>query len=291
MALALTLLLLACGSDDAAAPATPGQTDTTTTDTTQAQDTTATDTVVSKTPETVTMVTYNVESGGATISGIIEAMERVEDAAGQIDIWALQEVEAPWVTRLTSHLGSQFVDVLGSTGSTDRLCVLLNSAKYEVLEQREFHDMNPGGRVRAPLMVRLRQKSDGDELLVVVNHLYRSSSSGRQEQAQKLNEWVQTISTPVVLTGDFNFDYDIATGVGNQSYDLFVAGGHVQWIKPQTLLKTQCSPRYNSILDFFFVNDDASQWQATSSVISWSGDCSSSATYPDHRPILARFTF
>jgi len=291
MAAVVLATLAACSSDESvlfSLPVAPA--DSVGIDTTQ-QDTTVVVDTLANTAETVVMLSWNVESGGATTSGIIGAMERVEDAVGQVDIWALQEVEASWPATFSNHLGNQYAYVLGTTGRTDRLCVMYNSNKFEVVQSQEFHDMNPGGRVRAPLMVRMKQKSDGDEFLVVVNHLYRSSSSGRQEQAQKLNTWVQTVTEPTVLTGDFNFDYDIATGIGNQSYNLFVAGGHVQWVVPQSLVKTQCSPRYNSILDFFFVNNTASQWQATSQVLVWTGDCGSPDTQPDHRPVLATFTF
>lgn len=125
----------------------------------------------------------------------------------------------------------------------------------------------------------------------MVNHLYRSRNDRRHQQATLLNEWAQTQTAPIVAVGDYNFDWDIANGESDhdQGYDNMTADGVFEWVQPATLIKTQCCPRFNSILDFVFVAGDALGWTATSEIAEIRGGycTTNNSTESDHRPVFA----
>jgi len=73
-------------------------------------------------------------------------------------------------------------------------------------------DINVGGNVRAPLVAQLRLKPAGPEFLFMVNHLYRSNTEWRHEQARLLNAWARSQTLPVIAVGDYNFDWDVSNG-------------------------------------------------------------------------------
>lgn len=71
-----------------------------------------------------------------------------------------------------------------------------------------------------------------------------------------------------------------------------VVGGLWEWIKPTTLVTTQCSGdpcAFNSVLDFVFTAGAARDWQATSEIIVRDGDFPDDETTSDHRPVKAVF--
>ncbi|MEQ8468470.1 hypothetical protein [Coleofasciculus sp. E1-EBD-02] len=130
------------------------------------------------------------------------------------------------------------------------------------------------------------------EFLFVVNHLYRSSESSRHEQARLLNEWGRSQQLPIIAAGDYNFDWDVVSGIHDEGWDLITADDVFTWVKPDKLIATICSNRYNSVLDFVFVAGEAKNWPASSVILY--GDpsdayCPDDQTTSDHRPILATF--
>jgi hypothetical protein len=65
-----------------------------------------------------------------------------------------------------------------------------------------------------------------------------------------------------------------------------------EWIKPATLVTTQCSGdpcAFNSVLDFIFAAGPARDWQATSEIIVRTDDFPDDETTSDHRPVKAIF--
>ena len=73
------------------------------------------------------------------------------------------------------------------------------------------------------------------------------------------------------------------------------ANGVFSWVRPDTLVLTQCSAnnsgtcQFNSVLDFVFVSGTAQNWQAESVIIVEPGDFPDDATTPDHRPVSGTF--
>lgn len=241
----------------------------------------------------LTVMSWNVESGGAdavTIVGQIAAFDGV-------DLWGLSEVNGD-ADALLYETGAEvgedatFARVTGTTGGADRLVVLYDDDRFDLLGSDELEEINVGGNVRASLVVTLEETASGLQFLFMVNHLYRTNEDGRHTQATLLNEWAVAQSLPVIAVGDYNFDWDVATEAHDLGYDLMTTDGVWEWIKPAILVTTQCSGwpcRFNSVLDFVFVAGPARDWQATSEIIVRDGDFPDDMMTSDHRPVMAVF--
>ncbi|EGY27644.1 endonuclease/exonuclease/phosphatase [Desulfovibrio sp. A2] len=137
-------------------------------------------------------------------------------------------------------------------------------------------------------------KDDGGsdlKLSFVVNHLHRGNATRRVEQARLLKEWVssQPKDVNIIAVGDYNFDWDLPDGASrDKGFDVLVASDGVRWVKPEKLIKTQCSPRYNSVLDFVFLGQHAKMWDGRAQIYFPDPNyCTSSSVYSDHRPVGA----
>lgn len=250
------------------------------------------DTDISRKPNAISysIISWNVESGGANQKEIAKTLKSLISDHGKIHLWGFSEVQnQQWAHSFQEALGNDYRYEIGSTGRSDRLAIIYDKNQFKQLGHMiELHEMNPEGRVRSPLAVKLKDRSTGLEFLFMVNHLYRSNAAARQKQAQQLNTWIQTQDIPVIAVGDYNFDYDIPSKKGNKAFNLFTRNNHFTWIKPTELIRTQCNPKYNSLLDFIFVNDDALIWPNMSSkVIIREGDCPDDDNTSDHRPVFA----
>lgn len=241
---------------------------------------------------TLTLVGWNVESGGAlqsVVAGRIAAFDGV-------DIWGLSEVLAvdaeAYEFAAAEGEGADFAFLLGTTGAADRLLLIWDANRFEQTGGGELHDIALGGR--APLYVQLRNQTTLDEVIVLVNHLHRSNATARRQQAQRLNAWAVQQELPLIALGDFNFDWDIENGEQQHDpgYDELTANGVWQWVRPATLVTTQCSGwpcRYRSVLDFVFAAGEAQAWPAAAEIVVAEGDFPDSNISPDHRPVRVIF--
>ena len=251
---------------------------------------------LSSSQPTLTVVGFNVESGGA--SPTVIAKNFVAKTKG-VDVWGFSEVDGEKAARILQQgaiaSGSgNFESVLGTTGRSDRLLVLYNRDRLEYLGREELDRVNPSGRVRSTLVVRLRSRDGGPEFLFAVNHLYRSDDRARHEQATALNRWAREQQLPIVAAGDYNFDWSVASGgkERDRGYDNLTADGVFQWVRPQNLLPTHCSQQHASILDFVFVAGGARAWPATSEILfPEESYCPDDLTTSDHRPVAATFRY
>jgi hypothetical protein len=94
-----------------------------------------------------------------------------------------------------------FRRIMGTTGDEDRLLIAYNVDRFDLVRHFELTHINVGGNVCAPLVAHLRLKPTGPELLFMVNHLYRSHTDRRHEQALLLNEWARSQTLPVIAVG------------------------------------------------------------------------------------------
>ncbi|MCP4411091.1 MAG: hypothetical protein GY808_00735, partial [Gammaproteobacteria bacterium] len=212
------------------------------------------------------VIGYNVESGGADPDIVAQRIIEIDGC----DIWGLSEVRNQgWanIFEVAAEDGenADFIQVLGTTGGADKLLIIFNSNKFDLVDSEELHDINVSGTVRAPLVARLKIKSTGNEFYFMVNHLYRSKADKRHLQATLLNNWAESQQIPVIAVGDYNFDWSVTNGDTDHDdgYDNMIADSVFEWIRPTTLYKTQDS-NYNSILDFVFVSGDAKNWDISS---------------------------
>lgn len=241
--------------------------------------------------QSLTVVSWNVESGGSNDQTI---KQRIASFQG-VDLWGLSEVAGPssasvFETGAEDGENANFEKVVGTTGGGDRLAIIFNAQRFRLVTSHELLDINEGNH-RAPLAVELQDIASNRNFLFMVNHLARGNNELRRRQATKLNAWVRTQTLPVIAVGDYNFDWDVVGGDQNHDlgYDNMINSGAWTWVRPATLVKSQCSPQFNSVLDFIFVNSLAQGWSGTSEILVEPNDCVSSPLTSDHRPVRGIF--
>ena len=243
------------------------------------------------TAEPLTVIGYNVEGGykpGATVGKVVEYIGRAPKA----DIYAISELSVGWNNKLAKAMGGfKFVVSSRAISTTDALGIFYNPKRFELKAKGELpfgvHEYE-----RPALYLHLLDKQTDKRFLVMVNHLMRGSSENpdRYAQALQLNRWVQRQRLPVVALGDYNFDYDISTSTANPSYSAMIANKHWRWVKPKKLIKTGCHKKFNSILDFVFINKKVAA--ARSEVLfPKRAYCKHDQYRPDHRPVMAVVSF
>ncbi|MGF1515942.1 MAG: endonuclease/exonuclease/phosphatase family protein, partial [Elainellaceae cyanobacterium] len=244
----------------------------------------------------LTVVGFNLESADAAPAYL--AREYLAALSG-VDLWGLSEVQnESWVEVLEqgAEAGERadYATVLGNSGGGDRLAIIYNQAQLELIAVEELGELSFEGRVRAPLVGHFQFRDTAQQFLFMVNHLYRSDAEKRHQQARWLNQWGRSLPLPVVAVGDYNFDFDVAAGDAGQrdlGFDLMTAEGVFTWVRPQPLTTTYCSDRYNSVLDFVFVANEAARWPVTAATIPYTDTdyCPDTAVKSDHFPVMVTF--
>lgn len=262
---------------------------------------TAPDTHLPKAPvgktETISILAWNIESGGNNPAVIVQQLAEIS----RHDIYCLCEVNADNFDLYKTALGTGFVSVTSQTGRADRLQIIFDSNRFELLQQKELdhyreHELNNGTH-RSPLFVRLRDRESGVESIVMTNHLARSNADLRTQQAIGLREWARDQNVAVINIGDFNMDYDFHTQKGNDAFAEMIRDNVWMWVRPAELIDTNWSAdgagndNYpDSMLDFAFVAGPAKDWNPVCKVIVRDGDFPDDRTTSDHRPIELRLT-
>lgn len=246
-------------------------------------------------PLVFTVASLNAESGGADPGNVAE--DTIAPITGE-SLFAFQEVENNTAAALFAGAaeddGQDFQYRMGTTGYEDRLVLAWDDARFALLELTALDDINVNGTVRAPLVGHMQERATGVEFLFVVNHLWRTDSAARHEQADRLNTWGAAQTLPIVTIGDFNFDWKADGSSHDEGYDNLIANDVFRWVKPpDPLVRTECSEFYDSLLDFVFVGGGAKDWGASSAILRQEDDYCRGArepNYSDHRPITATFT-
>lgn len=242
---------------------------------------------------------WNMESGESQDT----LLERQLGEKKGVDVWGLSEVRnstalSAYETGSEIGEGANFDAVLGTSGRSDRLAIIFNTERLTLLSYEELDDPEFRNH-RAPLVATFEGKESGIEFLFMVNHLARGNADARLKQARFLNEWVRDQALPVMAVGDYNFDYHITFGENGRRDDAFDAMIEDEawiWLEPETLVKTQASDSFMTVLDFVFVANPPLGWMAESTILSRSGDDAATAvdfddsnSETDHRPVDAVF--
>lgn len=237
------------------------------------------------------VISWNLESGGSNINSLIQRLRTCDD----INFYSLSEVLDQWETPLLQAVGTgesiTYASILGTTGGAERLQIIFNASRYRLISSDELDDINIGGRVRATLRGRFEETSSGNQVIVIVNHLYRSNDERRHTQAARLNNWVRTQDVPVIAMGDYNFDWDVLNGDQDhdEGFDNMVQDDVFVWVRPESLIRTQCDLNYNSVLDFVFISGALRDKPHQSTILFPEADyCTSDLNNrSDHRPVYA----
>lgn len=243
---------------------------------------------------TFTVVGFNVESGGSDTQ--IVADTAVAPILGE-SLWGFEEVQdesaAQILIAATSDAGQDFQYVYGTTGQSDHLVLGWDNNRFELVSSEELSDINIHGTARAPLVGHLRERSTGTAFTLVVNHLWRTDNTARAQQGTMLNQWGAQQVDPVVMIGDYNFDWNVDGSGHDVGYDNLTANNVFVWNQPDPLIKTECASSYDSVLDFTFLGGATQSWPATSEILDPDEEyCAyrNKDTYSDHRPVKTQLT-
>jgi len=181
--------------------------------------------------------------------------------------------------------------------------IIYDSERFELIESEELKEIALV-TMRPALIGKFKIKNTGKEFFFVANHLARNPDYLRYAQSRAIRMWAnKNKNSPVIIVGDFNYDWDVEDGKSNhdKGYDILLKEGQsgeqkLFWIKPEILVRTQCSVteegtgcKYNSVLDFIFVNSEAEKWEGTSIIIKTEGDFPYDDETSDHRPVKGIF--
>ena len=249
-----------------------------------------------KNENSLSILAWNVESGGADPKVIAERLARLDE----FDIVCLSEVHPNDFITYQNSRGPDFDTVTSQSGNEDRLQIIYNVKRFELLEKMELtrhgdYILNNGGH-RSPTAVRLKDRISGKSLIVMVNHLARGNAEFRRTQAIGLREWARDQEMGVINIGDFNMDYVFTTGKGNDGLDEILRDNVWKWVEPKSWIDSNWwDPEADgvdnyegSMLDFAFVSGPAKTWAPTCEVIVESGDFPDNKATSDHRPIALR---
>lgn len=231
---------------------------------------------------------WNVQSGESDARVIADQLRQLTG----YDVYCLNEVLRRSFPIYKAAL-PDYQSIESVSGRSDRMMILFNVKKFELLEQKELHQLNNGTH-RSPFYVRLRDKKTQTELIVMTNHLARGNKYLRLQQAAGLREWARDQSVGVVNIGDFNMDYSFKRKKGNLAFPEMLRDNIWKWIPPDPLVDTQWSDNYGkdrypySMLDFAFVSGPAKSWDPKCRVIVRPDDFPDSYSTSDHRPVELR---
>ena len=232
---------------------------------------------------------WNVESDDNSPMLIARQLESLEG----YDIIGLSEVKeknaALYAAALSYGEGaygkqSDFQYALGATGGADRLMIVWDDTRFEKIGDAVEIDSLNRGRHRAPFYAHFRLRKSAVEFLFMVNHLARADAEFRQRQAKGLAAWSRQQSLPILAVGDYNFDYNIDDGPGNDAFDIFLNSAF-EWIRPEPLVKTSLHPLYSGVLDFFFVANMPANWRTSSEILFRDITKPDDSEFSDHRPV------
>ncbi len=238
--------------------------------------------------EALQCMIFNVESDDNDPAVIAQRIEAFNGA----EVWGLSEVKAENAERYflaaSKDEGASFAKILGETGRNDRLMVIYNSERLELIESRPMSELSNNGRHRAPLAVHFRDTRTAKEFWFINNHLARGDASSRNRQATALRDFALAEPIPVIVCGDLNLDYSTIPGKekGNTAFRTLIGPQGLHWVETPRDIWTNSHPDFLSILDYYLVNKLAEDsWQMQAMVFTEEGDEEDTPLISDHRPV------
>jgi hypothetical protein len=236
------------------------------------------------------LFSWNVESDGSEPRVIAKQLAEF----GQYDIYALTEVLPESFDLFRSAAGENYDSIETETGRSDRMQIIYDKTRFDLLQRLELHEINYKLRYRSPLVAHLRDNNTGTEFMVMVNHLARGKAEVRAKQAEQLVAWARDQTLPIIALGDYNYDFVFADRTGNEGFRQMMRDSIWSWVEPIELIDTNWfdNPEApdgkddypGSLLDFAFVAGPAKDWKTTCQIITRPNDFPDDSTTSDHRP-------
>lgn len=233
--------------------------------------------------EEITFLTWNLESGDSETATIARQLVSL----GGFDVVGLTEVDDDAISAYEAALDSTaaYDVVYTDEGGNDRIVLAYRPSELALLESYEMIEVSLVS-YRPALWARFEHRATGTRFLVVLVHLARGSEGeefSRWAQSRALRVWANwRRGSPIVMLGDFNYDYHVDTGAHDRGYDVLTEDD-LQWIRPPQLVPT--IDNYPSVLDFIFVNEAADPRSWSSLILVRPDDFPDTPLTSDHRPV------
>jgi hypothetical protein len=242
----------------------------------------------------ILLLGWNVESGGNDPTVIADQLKAFEG----YDLIGLTEVKKDNAAKYAQAAGdgegakgsaqADFKHKVSSTGGSDRMVIIWDNKRFKLIgDAKEITELSEGNH-RAPFYAQFKIKGTPTEFIFMVNHLARGKSTLRQKQAKGLSDWAATQTLPIIAVGDYNFDYSVDTGEGNEGFNKMLEAGVFEWVVPDDLFKTQSTDRYMGVLDFMFIANKPANWKVSSKILTRENPFPDNDKTSDHRPIQGR---
>lgn len=216
------------------------------------------------------LVAWNINSGvdaepQADLDAIRHHIARYPD----VQLFALSEVHPTWAVplqRAAEESGRRFRTLMSEDGRQQRLALVVDTSRFDIVEWQELHRVDTDGRGRAPLAALLRDRATDLAMMVVVVHLRRGDAAARVREASVLAELLDELEYPTLLVGDFNFDCAAEQHPPrdcNEGWHALQESAEIRWRPHRGLAPTHCARgRYFSVLDYVFTANEATRWDA-----------------------------
>jgi len=243
-----------------------------------------------------TIVNWNVDSLKPDPHMAALRMARMEG----VDLWGICGVRnEQWAEMFRAAAGEneprEVASLLSPTCGTDRLLILYDSRRFELIRHYEFgwEDepwYRPDMVLRPSLVAQLRHRATGQEFLFMVNCLHPKWTA---LQAEKIARWARRQGLPIIAAGTYYFQYNLGAEPlrcdGQPGFAVLQDGGVFLWVTPQSLIRTYDSP-YNTIEDFVFIANVVGKLYACSQIIVNPDDFAGREPTGAHRPIQTTVT-
>lgn len=214
-----------------------------------------------------------------------------------VQLWGLAGVRHAWWAELFRDAAAEngrsgITGILSPTGGADRLLILYDPRQFDLVCSFELDWegepwCTPYVFLRPALVARLRHLASGHEFFFMMNSLNPDLAA---KQAKKLARWIREQSLPVIAGGTYWFQYNLGPRPlrcdGQAGLSTLLAGGIVEWVRPEDLVKTYDGP-CDTIEDFLFLGNAAGRMQGRSRIVVGPGDFSGRQPTGAHRPVRA----
>ncbi|MEN6337865.1 MAG: hypothetical protein ABFE01_26720 [Phycisphaerales bacterium] len=217
-----------------------------------------------------------------------------------VHLWGLAGVRNPWWAEMFRDAAAEngrsgITPVLSPTGGVDRLLILYDPRQFDLVRSFELDWEGEPWRtpyifLRPALVAQLRHLASGQEFFFMMNSLNPDLAA---RQAKKLACWIREQSLPVIAGGTYWFQYNLGSRPlrcdGQAGLSTLLAGGIVEWVRPEELVKTY-DGSCDTVEDFIFLANAAGRMQGRSRIVVGPGDFSGRRPTGAHRPVRATFT-
>lgn len=203
----------------------------------------------------IDVIAWNLTSNSHSPDRFLQHFQKRLNGVG---IYGLSGVKTSWTNTVLESISLDeniyYKSIVGRSENSQHLLIAYNPAKYLLMNTGELGSVEEGNNNLLPLYGLFRDKINGWQFYVLLDHARRSQTDVRNELAQFINEWVSNQPYPVIVLSEFGFE---SAGNINSNYETefkyFTNGYVMEWIRPEPLVFTRCN---SNVINSVFVSGE-----------------------------------